>query len=154
MRASVCQCWWGGGGGRWVGCTRAGVCLRAFKFTYPVCHMHVPYSLFPLWLHHIFRHYLINVTIFGKKSVNIKCVFWFPLQRLFETFLILRRNQRDIVINFKSLHIFVIFVGFSQNLNFWRQTFEKVSNVKFHQNPSSGSQVGACGQKDGQTWRR
>jgi hypothetical protein len=35
----------------------------------------------------------------GKKVLNIKCVFWFSLQLLSETFLILRRIQRDIIIN-------------------------------------------------------
>jgi hypothetical protein len=28
-----------------------------------------------LCLYHIFPHYLINGTIFGKKLLNIKCVF-------------------------------------------------------------------------------
>jgi hypothetical protein len=32
-----------------------------------------------------------------KMLLNMKCVFWFSLQLLFETFLILRRNQRDIL---------------------------------------------------------
>jgi hypothetical protein len=40
---------------------------------FPYCHLR------PLWLHHIFRHYHINGTIFGKKLLNIKCVFWFSL---------------------------------------------------------------------------
>jgi hypothetical protein len=31
---------------------------------------------------------------------------------------------------------------------FSRQIFEKVSKIKFHQNPSSGSRVVACGQTD------
>jgi hypothetical protein len=31
---------------------------------------------------------------------------------------------------------------------FFRQIFEKVSNIKFHQNPSSGSRVISCGQTD------
>ena len=44
----------------------------------------------------------LNSTIFGKKLLNIKCVFWFSLQRLSKTFLILRRIQRDIVINVKT----------------------------------------------------
>jgi hypothetical protein len=51
--------------------------------------------LWPVWLYHIFPHYLINGTIFGKKLLNIKCVFWFSVQRLSEIFLILRINQRD-----------------------------------------------------------
>jgi hypothetical protein len=55
-----------------------------------------------LWLHHIFPHYLINGAIFGKKSLDIKCIFRFSLHLLFETFLILRRTQRDIVINVKK----------------------------------------------------
>jgi hypothetical protein len=79
-----------------------GMCLRACRFTYPVCHAQEPYFLRPVWLYHIFRHYLVNGTIFGKKSPNIKCVFWFSLQLLLETFLILGRNKRDIVINVKT----------------------------------------------------
>jgi hypothetical protein len=31
--------------------------------------------LWPVWLYRIFPHYLINDTIFGKKLLNIKCVF-------------------------------------------------------------------------------
>jgi len=33
--------------------------------------------------YHIFPHYLINGKVLWKKVLNIKCVFWFPLQRLF-----------------------------------------------------------------------
>jgi hypothetical protein len=55
--------------------------------------------LWSVLLYRIFPHYLINGTIFGKKLLNIKCVFWFSLQLLSETFLILGRIQRDIIIN-------------------------------------------------------
>jgi hypothetical protein len=55
--------------------------------------------LWSVWLYHIFPHYLINGTILGKKLLNIKCVFWFSVQLWSETFLILRRIQRDIIIN-------------------------------------------------------
>jgi len=49
-------------------------------------------------LPNIFPHYLINGRIFEKKKLlNIKCVFLFSLQRLSETFLILRGNERDII---------------------------------------------------------
>jgi hypothetical protein len=47
-----------------------------------------------------FPHYLINGTIFGKMSMNIECVFWFHLQPLSETFLILRRTEH---INIKNV---------------------------------------------------
>jgi hypothetical protein len=33
----------------------------------------------------------------------------------------------------------------------FRQIFEKYSNVKFHENSSSGGRVGPCGRADGQT---
>jgi len=46
-----------------------------------------------------FPHYLRNGTIFEKMLLNIKCVFWFSLQLLSETFLNLRRTQRDTIKN-------------------------------------------------------
>jgi hypothetical protein len=54
--------------------------------------------LWPVWLYHIFSRYLINGTIFGQKFVehNI-CVYIFSTT-LSQTFLILRRIQRDIII--------------------------------------------------------
>jgi hypothetical protein len=39
-------------------------------------------------------------------------------------------------------------------LEFSGQIFEKSSNIKFHENPSSGSRVVPCGQTDGRTDRR
>jgi hypothetical protein len=52
----------------------------------------------------------------GKKLLNIKCVFWFSL----ETFLMLRRIQRDIIINVHrySCKVPVILVKFECSLNF------------------------------------
>jgi len=40
-------------------------------------------------------------------------------------------------------------------LDLYQQIFEKSSNMKFHENPSSGSRVVPCwgGRTDGQTWR-
>jgi hypothetical protein len=56
--------------------------------------------LWTVWFYLIFSHYLIKGAIFRKKKLpNIKCVFWFSLQRWYETFLILWRIQRDIIIN-------------------------------------------------------
>jgi len=36
-------------------------------------------------------------------------------------------------------------------IQFSRQIFKKYSNIKFHENPSSGSRVVACGRADGPT---
>ena len=66
---SVCVCVCVGG------CTGVGVCLRACILNYPVCNALTHCHLWPLWLHHIIRHYLVNGTIFGKKLLNIKYVF-------------------------------------------------------------------------------
>jgi len=64
--------------------------------------------------------HIINDAIFGEtKLLNIKCVFWFPLQRLSETFLILTVIKRDIIINVgqSSCNVHVNYVRDSLNVN-------------------------------------
>jgi hypothetical protein len=73
------------------------VCVRSRS--YPARNAHAPYChLWPVRLYHIFPQYLINSTIFEKKIIEYKSVFWFCLQLLSETFLILRRFGRDTII--------------------------------------------------------
>jgi len=62
-------------------------------------HYTVYCHLWSIWLNHIFPHYLINAMIFGKKLQNIKYVLIFS-EFLCEIFLILRRNQRDVIIGY------------------------------------------------------
>ena len=66
-----------------------GVCLHACSLTNPACNAPPYYHLRPVWLRYIFLtlSYLINGTIFGENLLDIKCVFWFSLQVLYETFL-------------------------------------------------------------------
>jgi len=45
----------------------------------------------------IFYHIISNKRDFRLKKLNMKCVFGFSLQLLYETFLILRRIQRDVI---------------------------------------------------------
>ena len=91
--------------------------VRVCSLAYPACNVYAPYCdviCGPLSLHHIFRHYLINSTIFGKKkSVNIKCVLIFSTN-LSKTFPILRRIKRDTIINgtTSSCEVPVIIVRF------------------------------------------
>ena len=63
-RSCVCRC---GCGCRSI---RAGVCLPACGLINPACNATLYYHLRPLWIHHIFPHYLINGTIFGKKLLK------------------------------------------------------------------------------------
>jgi hypothetical protein len=88
-----------------------------------------------------FPNYLINVKIFGKTILNIK-VFWLSLQLLLKLFFfVLRRIQREMIINVHRFSRTCYFCPILMKLEFSPQIFEKFSNIKFHENPSSGSQV-------------
>jgi len=67
----------------------------------------IVWSFCPVWLCHIFPHYLINGTIIGGKKMllDIKCVFWFWLQILSEIFLMLRKTERDVIKMYIGLHV-------------------------------------------------
>jgi len=66
---------------------------------YPACNAHAPYChLRPARLYNNFRHYHKR-HYFRKKLLNIKYVFWFSLQTLFKTFLILRKIKGDVTKN-------------------------------------------------------
>jgi len=130
--------------------------------------------LCPVWLYHMFSHCLIHDTIFViyiyiyiyiyirvciYMYIYIYCTlntsFDFFLQLLPEIIFILRRIQQDININVhrssrevpNSWQILV-------RLKFSGYIFEKSSNFKFHQNPSSGGRVFPFGRtEDRQKWR-
>jgi len=68
--------------------------------SYPACKMHEPFCHFGLSDFTIFVHtFSQNGTIFRKTVAEIKCVILFPLQLWSEIFPILRRFQRNIIIN-------------------------------------------------------
>jgi len=75
-----------------------------------------------------------------EKLLNMKCAFWFSLQCLSESVLILRRIERDIIKMYVGLHVkYPSFLsGFNQT-GILTTNFRKISNIKFHENPSSGS---------------
>ena len=128
------------------------MCVCICSLRYPACNAHAPYChLRPAPLYHIFPHYLINGTIFGKKLLNTKCVFWFSLQLLSETFLILRRTERDITINAhrSSCKVPVIVVRFKWNFNFLDR-FSKNSQIS---NFIKICSVGYEFHADGGAWR-
>jgi hypothetical protein len=61
--------------------------------------------------------------------MNTKCVFRFSLQTLFEIFLILRRIERDIIINLHrpSCKVRVVVAIYLMKVEFSRYIFEKCS---------------------------
>jgi len=125
------------------------VCI--FSLRYPACNAHAPYChLWPVPLYNIFPHYLINGKIFAEKSPNTKCVFWFSVQLLSGTFLILRRTERDMIKNVyrSACKVPVIVVRFVMRPEFSRQIFEKCSDIKLHENPFGGSRVVPWGRTD------
>jgi hypothetical protein len=68
------------------------VCILALVIRPPNRIFSAPYYIVICGLSgfaNFFSHYLINGTIFGKKLLNIKCVYRFSLQLFSETFLIL-----------------------------------------------------------------
>jgi hypothetical protein len=130
-------------------------CVCICNLRYPACNAHWPYyHLWPVLLYNIFPHYLIKSRIFENMLLNIKCVFRVYLQLLYQIFFILRRNERDILYDRKCILVFMWSTCYScpivMKLEFSRQSFEKYSNTKFHETPSSGSRVVPCRRTDRQ----
>jgi hypothetical protein len=126
------------------------MCVCSLRYT--ACNAHAPYChLWPARFNNFFPHYLINGTIFEKKLLNTKSVFWFSVQLLSETFLILRRTERDMITNVyrSSCKVPVIVVRFWWNFEFSRQTFGKYLTIKFNKNPTIGNRLVPCGRTDG-----
>ena len=84
--------------------------------------------------------------LFLKSYWTWNVPFDFPLQILSETFLILRRNERDTIqnVHWSSSKVPLFFSDFNET-EILSTDFRKYSSIKFHDNPSNGSLVVPCG---------
>jgi hypothetical protein len=94
----------------------------------------------------IFSHIISLMAQFSKKLLNTKCVFWFSLQILSKTFLILRRIEWDMIKKkYTGLHVkYRYYCPILMKTAIYQQIFEKHSNTKFHENLSNGSLAVPC----------
>jgi len=87
---------------------------------------------------------------FRNKNIECKMCFFFSLQLLAETFLILRRTDQDKI---KNIYwSFVKYPSFLSDFNerwiFSSEFREILKNIKFHGNPSIQSHIIPCGPSD------
>ena len=103
-------------------------------------------------LYNIFPHYLINGSIFEQRFIEYEmCVFSLSTTWS-EIFLLLRRIKRDMIKIYIGLLLkYSLFLSYFIKFESSRQIFEKYSNMKFHENPSSGHRVLSCGRRGIQT---
>jgi hypothetical protein len=124
-------------------CVCVCVCVCSYR-SYVSCKSHILRAAFycqlwPVWLYRIFfPHYLIHGMIFGKKSYWTRKVF-IPSTNLYETFLILRWTERDIIINVvhrSSYKVRTARVIFSSNLYFRKILIDQVCWKSIQLEPS------------------
>jgi hypothetical protein len=89
----------------------------------------------------------------GKKVYWIQNVFWFYLQLWCETFFILKRFGRDVIINLRRSSCNISRYSWQTLIKFEfpPQIFENYWNIKFHENLSSGNGIVSRVRRDGQT---
>ena len=107
------------------------VCVCSLR--YPACYAYAPYChLWPAPLYSIFPHYLIHGTIFGKRLLNPKCVFWFSVLLLSVTFLILRRTESEMIrkCTYIGLHVQCQFLSDINERGIFPTEFRKILNYR------------------------
>jgi hypothetical protein len=100
----------------------------ALVIQHAMCMSCIYWYLCPLWLYHSFPHYVINVMIL-EESYWTQNVFWFSVQLLSKTFLILRRLEQNIIIMCIGHNI--KYQLFLSDFNQTWQIFQKKKKLKY-----------------------
>jgi hypothetical protein len=95
-------------------------CSRAILSSVPVRPYKILFTLSHKWLD------------LKKMFLDMKYVFWFSLQLLFETFLVLRRTERDMIMTVRSSPRSAHSCQILMKPEFSRLILKKCSNIKFH----------------------
>jgi len=122
------------------------VCV--YSLGYPAHNALAPYChLSTVSLYHISPHYLINGTIFEKRSWKKKTCY------LYKFAWNISHSKKNSARYDKCTLVFK-YPFFLLDINetcIFSTDFRKCSNIKFHENPSSGSRVVPCGRTDRRT---
>jgi hypothetical protein len=103
------------------------------SLSYPACNAHAPYYIVICDLPRstTFSHIISKMARFSEKLLNTKCVFWFSLQLLSETSLILRIMQRDITM-YIGLHVkYSLFLSDFNKTWFMSIDFRKNTQISY-----------------------
>ena len=85
-----------------------------------------------------------------KKLLDTKCVVWLSLQHLSETFLILRRNKRDVIKKKKSCRVIYLLTaigltpGGSSTVHIYIQTIHITQNKLYTEQHKIWEECGPC----------
>jgi hypothetical protein len=127
------------------------------RLSYPACNAHAPYYIVIRGLSASTRFFHISLSTvhFSEKVVGNVC-FDFSRQILSETFLILRRIKREIIINYTGLHVkYALFLShFNEIWIFWTYFPKNTQMSNFVKSLCSGRRIIPCGGTDRRTGGR
>jgi hypothetical protein len=116
--------------------------VRVCSPSYPACTAHAPYyiAICVLSGSTTFFHIISYTAQFLETRFVHKIVFWCSVKLLSESFLTLRRTERDVTVHTVGLRVtYPLLFYILMKHEFSRQIFEKFWNTKFQENPSSRS---------------
>jgi hypothetical protein len=132
-------------------CSGRTINMYVCSIIYPACNAHAPYChLWPVRQYHIFPHYLKNGTNIEKKVTKHKMCFDFIYKFVLNISLSKKKSAWHIGLYVKYP---LFWLDFSKTLIKYPY-IRKYSNVKLHENPSSGARTVPFGRADERTDRQ